>query len=213
VIHLIPPEVLEFLLFVVLAATFFSIVRAIRRRHEFYPLAADVPLPDVTTDIQAVVTVLRCVRDANQGVWLVEFETGGEPHWFCATDYETEAARYRVATGKKVDVCLYALGRLAAVYDVTECGVHDAGLTPVVGFKNDYAVAGRVVGRRADALLAEPVTTYALKIGERGVPQIEIAIEPVTGPQMENGVLARGSARLYGYLAPPEPGGSLTGET
>src|SRR4051812_27134884 len=98
----LPPGVGESVLLLVGVFTAFLVVRAVRRRRDFAPVApdADVELPSLTTEGRVTGTVRRVHRDPNQGVWLVEIALGKRRLTFCATDYAAQAERYVGLTGK-----------------------------------------------------------------------------------------------------------------
>lgn len=112
-IGLIPPGVLEFLLFAVLVGGFILVARALRRRRAFLPVGSAVPLPTLATEVRIRATVRRTYRDPDAGLWLVEAAIGARKFTFCATDHEANAARYDALKNQPADFSLFALSTLA----------------------------------------------------------------------------------------------------
>jgi hypothetical protein len=210
---LLPRGVPEALLLLVILGVIILIVRAVRRRRAFAPVAADAELPTLTTTQRLVGTIRRTYRDPAQGVWLVEIAVGKRKFTFCATDYERNADRYQSLVGKQADLALYALATLAAGgveamrdqikdFDKVEITPDLVRLIPAGQFANDHAVIGRALSYRNEEMNGMPLTVYRTQVVRSGdlTLVLELATERHETPLADQ-TMVHGSARLYGYLA------------
>jgi hypothetical protein len=210
---LLPRGVPEALLFLVIVGLILLVVRAVRRRRAFAPVAADADLPTLTTGQRIVGTVRRTWRDPAQGLWLVEIGLGKRKLTFCAADYEQNAARYQGLIGKQADLALYALatlepGGVEAMrdqikdFDKVEVRPDLVRLIPAGQFANDHAVIGRALSHRDDEMDGLPLTIYRTQVlrGDDLTLVMELATQRSDTPFLDQSMV-HGSARLFGYLA------------
>lgn len=203
---------LELILFLIVAAAIFFVVRRIRKRERFIaPTAAGgEDLPDLPTDVRVQATVRRIVRDPAQGGWVVEAAIGQRKFTFCPTDFTSEI--YQPLLNQKVDFALYGLATLMAggveamrdqISDIDRVTVTESmvRLIPVAGLANDYAVIGRIVSAHDESLLGDPVKVYRTEVvrQEDLTLILDLAVEPTSAP-FSDGSMVHGSARLYGRL-------------
>ena len=213
-IHLIPPEVLELLLFAVLIAVAVIAVRAVRRRRTVQPNEAVVALPDLETEVRVHARVRRIFRDPDQGAWLVEATVGALRLNFCTVDYAENRERYAALPGKTDDFALYALGTLelggieamrAQILDYSpeKYPADLVRLVPAGAYANDYAIIGRVFSERDAHVGGGPVTVYRVQAEGQSAATLflDIAVETDGTGRFPARSLVHGSARLYGYLA------------
>jgi hypothetical protein len=210
---LLPRGVPEALLLLVILGVIVIIARALRRRRDFAPVAADADLPTLTTTQRIVGTIRRTYRDPAQGVWMVEISIGKRRFTFCATDYERNADRYQSLIGKQADLALYALATLETggveamrdqIKDIDKVEVTPdlVRLIPAGQFANDHAVIGRALSHRDEEMDGMPLTVYRTQVIRGGdlTMVLELATQRHETPLMDQ-TMVHGSARLYGYLA------------
>jgi len=217
-LRLLPPGLLELLLFLLLIGALLYVVRAVRRRHKFLPAAADEaePIPSLDTQQRVTGILRRVYYDRLQEATLAELEMGKRKLTFAATDYATEKERYAALIGQKADVAVYALATLAPGgveamrdqikdYDQVDVTPHLVRLIPAGQYPNDHVAIARILSHREDALTdGTPLTVYRGEVIQNGdlMVVMELAVpREETGDPFTDQEMVHGSARLFGYLA------------
>lgn len=217
-IGLLPPGVLEFLLFVLIVGAFVLVVRGVRRRASFAGTmggrtTGDEQIPDLATEVRVQAIVRRIFRDTTQGEWVVEAAIGRRKFVFRPTDFTPE--RYQPLVNSKEDFVLYAFATLAPggveamrdqIKDFDKVAVSEdlVRLVPAGQFANDYAVIGRVASSRDETLDGDPVAVYRTQVVRQDdlTLVLDLAVEAAPGaPRFGDGEMVHGSARLFGRLA------------
>lgn len=217
--RLLPPGLLELLLFAVLLAGLLFVVKAVRRRHGFVPApeaGETEPIPYLETQQRITGTLRRLYYDRLQEATLAEMEIGKRRITFAATDYPDARERYASLVGQKVDAAVYGLATLAPGgaeamrelikdFDHVDNTAHLVRLIQSGQYPNDYAAIARVLSHREDVLSDEtPVTVYRGEVVQSGdlMLVLELATPQEARPApFGDQEMVHGSARLFGYLA------------